>query len=101
VTGKGDARLRAGVHPGEAYAVEGQLFGTCVTVAARVAAEASASEILTTPVVSGLVEGSGFHFENAHSSVVETTVGARRIEPARSDTSWNMTLPRFRTRVWC
>ena len=63
------------------------------------APEASASEILTTRVVSGLFEGSGFQLENAHRSVVETAVGARRNEPARSDTSWNMTLPRFRTRV--
>ena len=32
--------IRAGVHAGEAYTVEDQLFGTCVTVAARVAAQA-------------------------------------------------------------
>ncbi len=66
------------MHSGEAYEVEGQLFGTCVTMAARVAAEASASEILTTAVVSGLVEGSGFQFESAHSADLKG-VGSRQL----------------------
>ena len=52
--------IRVGVHAGEAYEVDEQLFGTCVTVAARVSAEASDNEILTTEVVTGLLEGSGF-----------------------------------------
>jgi hypothetical protein len=99
VSGKGDALPWASVHPGGAYAVEAQRFGTCITVAARVAAEASASGIWTTPVGSGLVEGSGPHFENAHRAVAETAVGARRNEPAPPDTGWNMTLPRSRTRM--
>src|SRR5262249_10028894 len=47
--------IRAGVHAGEAYAVEAQLFGTCVTVAARVSAQARAGEIFTTETVQDLV----------------------------------------------
>ncbi|MEE8312155.1 MAG: adenylate/guanylate cyclase domain-containing protein, partial [Candidatus Binatia bacterium] len=70
--------IRAGVHSGEAYEVEKQLFGTCVNVAARVAAEAAAGEILTTQVVSGLVEGSAFSFEDAGSADL-TGVGVRQL----------------------
>jgi pimeloyl-ACP methyl ester carboxylesterase len=70
--------IRVGVHSGEAYEVDDQLFGTCVTIAARVAAEASASEILTTPVVSGLVEGSGFGFEDAHTAELKG-IGSRQL----------------------
>ena len=70
--------IRAGVHSGEAYEVEQQLFGTCVTVAARVSAEAGASEVLTTGVVSGLVEGSGFQFEDAHSAELKG-IGTRQL----------------------
>jgi pimeloyl-ACP methyl ester carboxylesterase len=57
--------IRAGVHAGEAYMVEDQLFGTCVTVAARVAAAAGAGALLTTETVQDLVAGSGFSFHDA------------------------------------
>jgi pimeloyl-ACP methyl ester carboxylesterase len=59
--------IRAGVHSGEAYTVEDQLFGTCVTVAARIAARAGAGELLTTETVQDLVAGSGFSFRDAGS----------------------------------
>jgi pimeloyl-ACP methyl ester carboxylesterase len=57
--------IRAGAHAGEAYTVEGQLFGTCVTVAARVAARAGPGELFTTETVQDLVAGSGFSFRDA------------------------------------
>ena len=50
----------AGVHAGEVYEVDGRLIGLCVNHTARVIAEADPDEILTTAVVQGLVEGSGF-----------------------------------------
>ena len=56
-------QIRAGMSTGEAYDVDGELHGTCVTIAARVSAHAGPSELLTTEVVQGLVEGSGFRFE--------------------------------------
>ena len=67
-----------GVHSGEAYEVEEQLFGTCVNVAARVSAEAGAGEVLTTLVVSGLVEGSGFSFEDAGGADLKG-IGTRQL----------------------
>jgi pimeloyl-ACP methyl ester carboxylesterase len=70
--------IRAGVHAGEAYTVEDQLFGTCVTVAARVAAHASAGELLTTETVSDLVAGSGFSFRDAGSPELKG-LGPRRL----------------------
>lgn len=56
-------RIRAGVHAGEVYQVEDRLIGLCVNHTARVVAEAEPDDILTTTVVQGLVEGSGFQFE--------------------------------------
>jgi pimeloyl-ACP methyl ester carboxylesterase len=57
--------IRAGVHTGEVYEVEDQLFGACVTVAARVAAQAEADELLTTETVQDLVAGAGLEVRDA------------------------------------
>jgi class 3 adenylate cyclase len=70
--------IRAGVHAGEAYTVEDQLFGTCVTVAARVAAQAGAGELLTTETVQDLVAGSGFTFRDAGAPELKG-LGPRRL----------------------
>jgi class 3 adenylate cyclase len=70
--------IRAGVHAGEAYTVEDQLFGTCVTVAARVAARAGAGELLTTETVQDLVAGSGFSFRDAGTAELKG-LGPRRL----------------------
>jgi pimeloyl-ACP methyl ester carboxylesterase len=70
--------IRAGVHSGEAYTVEDQLFGTCVTVAARVAAKAGAGELLTTETVQDLVAGSGFAFRDAGVAELKG-LGSRRL----------------------
>jgi class 3 adenylate cyclase len=57
--------IRAGVHTGEVCEVEDQLFGACVTVAARVAAQADGDQLLATETVQDLVTGSGFKFRDA------------------------------------
>ena len=51
-------RIRAGLHAGEVYEAGGRLFGICINIAARVAAQAGADDVLTTELVAGLVEGS-------------------------------------------
>jgi pimeloyl-ACP methyl ester carboxylesterase len=70
--------IRAGVHAGEAYTVEDQLFGTCVTVAARVAAHARPDELLTTETVQDLVAGSSFTFRDAGAPELKG-LGPRRL----------------------
>ena len=71
-------RLRAGLQAGEVYQVGARLFGICVTVAARVAAQAGAGEILSTEVVRGLVEGSGLAFADAGEFDLKG-IGVRRL----------------------
>jgi pimeloyl-ACP methyl ester carboxylesterase len=58
-------QLRAGLQAGEVYELGDRLLGICVNMAARVAAEAASDEILTTELVQGLVDGSGFAFSEA------------------------------------
>jgi len=58
-------QIRAGLHAGEVYEVGERLLGICVNVAARVVSQAGANEILTTELVQGLLEGSGFEFSDA------------------------------------
>jgi pimeloyl-ACP methyl ester carboxylesterase len=55
-------RIRAGLHAGEVYESGGRLFGICISIAARVAAQAGADEVLATELVQGLVEGSELEF---------------------------------------
>jgi class 3 adenylate cyclase len=55
-------RIRAGLHAGELYESGGRLFGICINIAARVAAQAGADDVLTTELVAGLVEGSELEF---------------------------------------
>ena len=70
--------MRAGVHAGEAYEVDGDLFGTCVNVAARVVEQAGRGEVLTTDIVRGLLEGSGFAFADI-GDVDLKGIGPRRL----------------------
>lgn len=74
--------IRAGVHTGEVYEVEDQLFGSCVTVAARVAAKAEADQLLATETVQDLVAGSGFEFGDAGLRELKG-LGKRRLVAAR------------------
>jgi pimeloyl-ACP methyl ester carboxylesterase len=56
--------IRAGVHTGECEVVGEKLGGIAVHIGARVAAKASAGEILVSGTVKDLVAGSGIAFED-------------------------------------
>jgi pimeloyl-ACP methyl ester carboxylesterase len=56
--------IRAGVHTGECEVVGEKLGGIAVHIGARVAAKASAGEILVSGTVKDLVAGSGISFED-------------------------------------
>ena len=55
-------RVRIGLNAGEPIAEEGDLFGTAVIAAARIAGHAAGGEILASDVVRQLVAGKGFLF---------------------------------------
>jgi class 3 adenylate cyclase len=57
--------LRAGVHTGECEMIDGKPGGLTVSIGARVAAHASASEVLVSQTVKDLVAGSGLAFDDA------------------------------------
>jgi class 3 adenylate cyclase len=53
------------VHTGECERIEDKLGGLTVSIGARVAGHARASEVLVSQTVKDLVAGSGFTFEDA------------------------------------
>jgi class 3 adenylate cyclase len=55
--------IRAGIHTGECELIDGKIGGITVSIGARVAAKASASEVLVSQTVKDLVAGSGLTFE--------------------------------------
>ena len=55
-------RVRVGLNAGEPIEEDGDLFGATVILAARIAANAGAGEILVPETVRGLVAGKGFLF---------------------------------------
>ncbi len=55
-------RIRVGLDAGEPIAEDGDLFGTAVITAARIAAHAGAAEIWVSDVVRQLVRGKGLRF---------------------------------------
>ena len=57
--------IRAGVHTGECELIDGKIGGITVSIGARVAATAGASEVLVSQTVKDLVAGSGLTFEDA------------------------------------
>ena len=56
--------IRAGVHTGECELIDGKAAGLTVSIGARVAAHAGASEVLVSQTVKDLVAGSGFSFHD-------------------------------------
>jgi len=54
--------IRVGLNAGEPIEEEGDLFGSTVILAARIAAKAEGAEILASDVVRGLCSGKGFLF---------------------------------------
>lgn len=57
--------VRAGVHTGECQIVDGKHAGITVSIGARVASRAGASEVLVSQTVKDLVAGAGLSFEDA------------------------------------
>ena len=57
--------IRAGVHTGECELIDGKIGGITVSIGARVAATAGASEVRVSQTVKDLVAGSGLTFEDA------------------------------------
>jgi len=55
-------RVRIGVNAGEPIEEEDDLFGTAVTMAARIASEAAGGEVLVSDVVRQLASGKGYMF---------------------------------------
>ena len=60
-----DIEIRAGVHTGEIETIDQKVGGIAVNIGARVAALASASEVLVSQTVKDLTAGSGLEFEEA------------------------------------
>jgi len=56
--------VRAGLNAGEPVAEEGDLFGTAVQLAARIAAHAEPGRVLVSNVVRELAAGKGFLFSD-------------------------------------
>ena len=55
--------VRTGVHTGEVELIDGKPGGMAVTIGARIAAKASADEVLVSQTVTDLVVGSGLTFQ--------------------------------------
>jgi class 3 adenylate cyclase len=60
-----EIQIRAGVHTRECEVIDGKPGGLTVSIGARVAAKASASEVLVSQTVKDLVAGSGLTFADA------------------------------------
>jgi class 3 adenylate cyclase len=58
-------KVRAGIHTGECELVDGKCSGLSVSIGARVASNAKASEVLVSQTVKDLVAGSDLRFEDA------------------------------------
>lgn len=77
--------IRAGVHVGEVEAVDGDVLGVTVNVAARVSALAEASQVLATSTVKDLVAGSGLVFEDAGTHELKGLPDAWRLYAVTSN----------------
>jgi class 3 adenylate cyclase len=71
--------LRAGLHAGEVELRGEDVGGIAVHVAARVAAEAAAGEVLVSEVVVDLVEGAGIEFEDRGPHELKGVTRPRRL----------------------
>jgi class 3 adenylate cyclase len=74
--------IRAGVHTGECEVLDGKYTGIAVSIGARVAATAGASEVLVTQTVKDLVAGSGFTFVDAGEHELKGVPGPWRLHAA-------------------
>jgi pimeloyl-ACP methyl ester carboxylesterase len=71
--------VRCGVHTGECERLDGKLAGIAVHLAARIAQEAKASEILVSATVRDLVVGSGIEFSDRGSVALKGLPGEQRL----------------------
>jgi class 3 adenylate cyclase len=76
--------LRAGLHTGECERVGEKLAGMTVSIGARVAARASAGEVLVTSIVKDLVAGSGIQLEDRGSAELKGVPGEWRLFAVQS-----------------
>jgi len=77
--------VRAGLHTGECEIVGAGLVGIAVHIGARIAALASAGEVLVSSTVKDLVSGSGFRFEGRGTHVLKGVPGEWSVFAARPD----------------
>ena len=63
--------IRAGLHTGEIEMVGNDISGIAVHIAARIASEAEAGEVLVSATVKDLVAGSGLHFQDRGSRALK------------------------------
>jgi class 3 adenylate cyclase len=71
--------IRAGIHTGECELIDGKPGGITVSIGARVAARASASEVLVSQTVRDLVAGSGLTFDDAGEHELKGVPGRWRL----------------------
>jgi class 3 adenylate cyclase len=71
--------IRAGLHTGEVETIGDKVGGIAVSIGARIGRMASASEVLVSQTVKGLVAGSGLEFEDRGEHVLKGLPGAWRV----------------------
>jgi class 3 adenylate cyclase len=79
--------VRAGIHIGECEIIDGKVGGLTVTIGARVAAKAGASQILITQTVRELIAGSGFAYRDDGEHVLKGVPGTWRLSAVLSHAS--------------
>jgi class 3 adenylate cyclase len=77
--------LRAGVHTGECELHDGKVAGLAVSIGARVAAAAEASEVLVSQTVKDLVAGTGLVLEDRGERELKGVPGSWRLYRATSE----------------
>ena len=75
--------VRVGLNAGEPIEEDGDLFGSTVILASRIAAQAGAGEILVPDTVRGLASGKGFLFADRGESVMKGFEEAIRVHQVR------------------
>jgi class 3 adenylate cyclase len=77
-------KVRAGLHTGECELMGDDIGGIAVVIAARVAAQAGADEVLVSNTVKDLVAGSGIEFEDRGSHALKGVPEEWRLFLART-----------------
>jgi class 3 adenylate cyclase len=74
--------IRAGLHTGECELHDGKVAGLAVSIGARVAGAADASEVLVSQTVKDLVAGTGLALEDRGTQKLKGVPGAWRLYAA-------------------